>query len=74
MNKFTHQGEGGKNLTRHYCKSCKSPVYVYVEKYDMYCVYAGLLNDISNIKESRNVNFEKVYFPFLDIKEKKLET
>ena len=40
----------------------------------MYCVYAGLLNDISNIKESRNVNFEKVHFPFLDIKEKKLET
>ena len=74
LDSFTHQGGSGKNLSRYYCKICKAPVYLYVEKYDGNYIYAGLLNQIDDLKLSKNSCFKDSHFPFLDIKEKKLTT
>ena len=69
LDSFTHQGESGKDLNRYYCKTCKAPVYLFVEKYDENYIYAGLFDTIDDLKVSKNLNFIDSYFPFLDIKE-----
>ena len=70
---FTHQGGSGKDLNRYYCKNCKAPVYLYVEKYDENYIYAGLFNEIDDLKLSSNMYFTDSHFPFLNIKEKNLD-
>ena len=72
LNSFTHQGGSGKSLKRYYCKICKAPVYIYVEKYDKNYIYVGLFDKINDFKISENASYQDSHFLFLDIKENKL--
>ena len=74
LDSFTHQGGSGKDLNRYFCKNCKAPVYLYVEKYDENYIYAGLFDEIDDLKLSKNMNFKDSHFPFLDIKEESVKT
>ena len=74
LDSFTHQGKSGKDLNRYFCKTCKAPVYLYVEKYDENYIYAGLFDEIDDLKLSKNMNFKDSHFPFLDIKEESVKT
>ena len=69
-----HQNVNGKDLNRHLYKTCKAPVYLYVEKYNENYIYAGLFDEIDDLKLSKNMNFKDSHFPFLDIKEESIKT
>ena len=72
LSKFTHSG-GSKNIiTKSFCKNCAAPVTTYVEKWGVSYLYAGLLNDISSLKQARNIFYEDSHFPFMKINEKEL--
>ena len=58
---YKHSGGSGKEIRKHFCKSCFASVYSYVER---------LLDDVEILKTSKNINFEKSYFPIFEIKEK----
>ena len=72
LDSFTYQSGSGKDLKRYFCKTCKVPVYLYVEKYNINYIYAGLLDEINDIQLSKNINFDNSHFPFLNIKEKNI--
>ena len=66
---FTHPGKSGKKIVKYSCKTCAAPVYSYVEKFGTVYLYAGLLDDVSNVKSSINIHFLESHFPFLDIED-----
>ena len=50
---FEHKAGSGKIIKKHFCKKCAAPVLTYVEKFDRYYLYAGLLDDISILKSKK---------------------
>ena len=70
---FEHNGASGNKIKKHYCKKCVAPVLTYVHKWDKYYLYAGLLDDISILKKATNIWYKESHFPFIEIKEKKVE-
>ena len=73
LSTFTHSG-GSKNIiTKSFCKKCAAPVLTYVEKWNKYYLYAGLLDDITILKKAINIFYENSHFPFMDIEDKKLK-
>ena len=71
--KITHQGGSGNDLHRHCCKACNAPVYLELRKSGNCYLYLGLLDDISDIQITRNINFENGHFPFVSIREQTVE-
>ena len=49
---------------------CAAPVLTYVERWNKFYLYAGLLDDISILKKSKNIYYEESHFPFMEISEK----
>ncbi len=70
---FEHSGASGNKIKKYYCKKCAAPVLTYVEKWDKYYLYAGLLDDISILKKATNIWYEKSHFPFMDIDENQIK-
>ena len=72
LSKYTHSG-GSKNIiTKSFCKKCAAPLTTYVEKWGVSYLYAGLLDDISSLKNAKNIFYENSHFPFLKVNEKEL--
>ena len=72
LSKYTHSG-GSKNIiTKSFCKKCAAPLTTYVEKWGISYLYAGLLDDISLLKNAKNIFYENSHFPFLKVNEKEL--
>ena len=72
LSKYTHSG-GSKNIiTKSFCKKCAAPLTTYVEKWGISYLYAGLLDDISLLKNAKNIFYDNSHFPFLKINEKEL--
>ena len=72
LSKYTHSG-GSKNIiTKSFCKKCAAPLTTYVEKWGVTYLYAGLLDDISLLKNAKNIFYENSHFPFLTVNEKEM--
>ena len=72
LSKYTHSG-GSKNIiTKSFCKKCAAPLTTYVEKWGISYLYAGLLDDISLLKNAKNIFYENSHFPFLKVNEKEM--
>ena len=72
LSKYTHSG-GSKNIiTKSFCKKCAAPLTTYVEKWGISYLYAGLLDDISLLKNAKNIFYENSHFPFLTVNEKEM--
>tara|TARA_B110001450_G_C17474243_1_gene421486 strand:- start:181 stop:591 length:411 start_codon:yes stop_codon:yes gene_type:complete len=72
LSKYTHSG-GSKNIiTKSFCKKCAAPLTTYVEKWGVSYLYAGLLDDISLLKNAKNIFYENSHFPFLTVNEKEM--
>ena len=72
LSKYTHSG-GSKNIiTKSFCKKCAAPLTTYVEKWGISYLYAGLLDDISLLKNAKNIFYENSHFPFLTVNEREL--
>ena len=72
LSKYTHSG-GSKNIiTKSFCKKCAAPLTTYVEKWGISYLYAGLLYDISLLKNAKNIFYENSHFPFLKVNEKEM--
>ena len=70
---YEHNGVSEKKIKKHFCKKCAAPVLTYVEKWNKYYLYAGLLDDITILKKAINIFYENSHFPFMDIEDKKLK-
>ena len=70
---YEHKGGSGNKIKKHFCKKCAAPVLAYVEKWNKYYLYAGLLDDITILKKAINIFYENSHFPFMDIEDKKLK-
>ena len=70
---YEHNGGREKKIKKHFCKKCAAPVLTYVEKWNKYYLYAGLLDDITILKKAINIFYENSHFPFMDIEDKKLK-
>ena len=70
---YEHIGGSEKKIKKHFCKKCAAPVLTYVEKWNKYYLYAGLLDDITILKKAINIFYENSHFPFMDIEDKKLK-
>jgi len=70
---YEHAGGSGNKIQKHYCKNCVSPVLTYVEKWDKFYLYAGLLDDISILKKANNINYKDSHFPFMEITDNKIK-
>ena len=57
-----------------YCKKCAAPVLTYVEKYNKFYLYAGMLDDISILKKVKNIWYKDSHFPFMELTDEKLKT
>ena len=73
LKKLTHKSGSGKDLHRYCCQDCYSPIYINVTRSGGTYLYAGTLDNISDITLSENINFENGHFEFLNISEKKIE-
>ena len=73
LEKYTHKGGSKKMIIKSFCKICAAPITTFVEKWGVSYLYAGLLDDLSLLKESKNIFYENSHFPFLVIKEKGLK-
>ena len=73
LEKYTHKGGSKKIIIKSFCKICAAPITTFVEKWGVSYLYAGLLDDLSLLKESKNIFYENSHFPFLEIKEKSLK-
>jgi len=71
---FEHDGGSGNKIKKHYCKKCVAPVLTYVEKWDKYYLYAGLLDDISILKKATNIWYKDSHFPFMNINDDAIKT
>jgi len=63
---YEHLGGSGKKIQKHYCKNCTAPVLTYVAKWNKFYLYAGLLNDISILKNVNNIHYKNSHFPFME--------
>ena len=70
---YEHNGGSEKKIKKHFCKKCAAPVLTYVEKWNKYYLYAGLLDDITILKKAINIFYDNSHFPFMDIEDKKLK-
>ena len=73
LSTFEHTGGSGNKITKYFCGKCAAPVLTFVQRWNKYYLYAGLLDDISILKKSRNIYFEECHFPFMEISEKNLK-
>ena len=71
---FEHEAGSGKIIKKHYCKKCVAPVLTYVEKFNKYYLYAGMLDDISILKKAKNIWYKESHFPFMEITDENLKT
>ena len=71
---FEHNGASGNKIKKHYCKKCVAPILTYVQKWDKYYLYAGLLDDISILKKATNIWYKDSHFPFMDINDDAIKT
>ena len=74
LSTFEHIGGSGNKITKYFCGKCAAPVLTYVERWNKFYLYAGLLDDISILKKSKNIYYEGSHFPFMEISEKNLKT
>ena len=74
LSTFEHIGGSGNKITKYFCSKCAAPVLTYVERWNKFYLYAGLLDDISILKKSKNIYYEESHFPFMEISEKNLKT
>ena len=74
LSTFEHIGGSGNKITKYFCGKCGAPVLTYVERWNKFYLYAGLLDDISILKKSKNIYYEESHFPFMEISEKNLKT
>ena len=74
LSTFEHIGGSGDKITKYFCGKCAAPVLTYVERWNKFYLYAGLLDDISILKKSKNIYYEESHFPFMEISEKNLKT
>ena len=70
---YEHEGGSGNKIKKHFCKICAAPVLTYVQKWDKFYLYAGLLDDISILKKAINIFYEESHFPFMEIQNSKLK-
>ena len=73
LSTFEHTGGSGNKITKYFCGKCAAPVLTFVQRWNKYYLYAGLLDDISILKKSRNIYFEESHFPFMEISENNLK-
>ena len=53
---FTHKGDSGQSVYRHFCRECGSPVYAgYDVTPDFTVIFAGTLDDPSLIEPQWNI-------------------
>ena len=64
LEKYTHKGGSKKIIIKSFCKICAAPITTFVEKWGVSYLYAGLLDDLSLLKESKNIFYEKLSLPF----------
>ena len=74
LSTFEHIGGSGNKITKYFCGKCAAPVLTYVERWNKFYLYAGLLDDISILKKSKNIYYAESHFPFMEISEKNLKT
>ena len=74
LSTFEHIGGSGNKITKYFCGKCAAPVLTYVERWNKFYLYAGLLDDISILKKSKNIYYDESHFPFMEISEKNLKT
>ena len=70
---YEHSGGSKNKIKKHFCKICAAPVLTYVQKWDKFYLYAGLLDDISILKKAINIFYEESHFPFMEIQNSKLK-
>ena len=70
---YEHIGGSGNKIQKHYCKKCTAPILTYVAKWKKFYLYAGMLDDISILKTANNIWYKNSHFPFIEIKEKKIQ-
>ena len=58
LSTFEHIGGSGNKITKYFCGKCAAPVLTYVERWNKFYLYAGLLDDISILKKSKNIYYE----------------
>ena len=63
---YEHLGGSGKKIQKYFCKNCTAPVLTYVAKWNKFYLYAGLLNDISILKNVNNIHYKDSHFPFME--------
>ena len=71
---YEHGGGSQKSIKKHFCKNCAAPILTYVQKWNKYYLYAGLLDDISILKKAINIFYEDSHFPFMEIEKNNLKT
>ena len=69
LSKYTHSGGSNNKITKSFCKNCAAPITTFVEKWGVSYLYAGLLDDISSLKNAKNIFYENSHFPFMKINE-----
>lgn len=69
LSKYTHSGGSSNKITKSFCKNCAAPITTFVEKWGVSYLYAGLLDDISSLKNAKNIFYENSHFPFMKINE-----
>ncbi len=72
LSKYTHPGGSNNVITKSFCKKCAAPVTTFVEKWGVSYLYAGLLDDISLLKHSKNIFYKDSHFPFMKVNEEDL--
>ena len=70
---FEHKAGSGKIIKKHFCKKCAAPILTYVEKFNRYYLYAGMLDDISILKKAKNIWYKDSHFPFMEINDDELK-
>ena len=70
---FEHKGGSNYKIIKHSCKKCAAPVLTYVEKWNKFYLYAGLLDDISFLKSAKNIFYTDSHFPFMKVKDDTLK-
>ena len=70
---YEHKGGSGNIIKKFYCKKCAAPILTYVEKWNKFYLYAGMLDDISILKTANNIWYEDSHFPFIEINQDKIK-
>lgn len=73
LSTYEHVGGSGNKITKYFCSNCAAPILTFVDRWKKFYLYAGILDDISILKKSKNIFFEDSHFPFMEISEKDLK-